>query len=140
MTDLRTEISNIENDLERAYVLERSRVMTDKDGYTKAGMSKSTFYAWPTERREYLNALARRLNTEVALQVMMELQEAAIEAAQVKKKGLKSRNEYVQQNAASEIMDRIVGKPTQRIDQNSNQSGEVIIRIIEVDEDADNND
>ena len=138
MTDLRTEISNIENDFERAYVLERSRVLTDKDGYTKAGMSKSTFYSWPTKRREYLNALSRRLNTEVALQVMMELQEAAIDAAKVKKEGLKSRNEYVKQNAASEIMDRVVGKPTQRIDQNTNEVNDVTIRIVEEKTSAEN--
>ena len=136
MTDLRTEIESIENDHERAYVLERSRVKTDKDGYNNAGVNKSSFYAWPSERRDYLNALARRLNTEVAIQVLIELQEAAIEAARVKKEGLKSRNEYVRQNSASEIMDRVVGKPTQNVNQKTEQSGELTIRIIEVDQDA----
>jgi len=140
MTDLRTEIESIENDHERAYVLERSRVKTDKDGYNNAGVNKSSFYAWPSERRDYLNALARRLNTEVSIQVLMELQEAAIEAVRVKKDGLKSRNEYVRQSAATEIIDRVRGKPTQVIDQNTTQSGELTIRIIEVEQDADSND
>ena len=125
MSDLRTEIENIENDLERAYVIERSQVQTDKDGYTRAGMSKTTFYTWETERRDFLNALARRLNTEVSIQIIMELQSVGREAAQVKAKGLKSRNEQIKQRTATEILEWLIGKPTQRVEQKTEHTGEI---------------
>lgn len=38
------------------------------------------------------------------------------------------------------LSDYILGKPIQYIDQNTNQSGEVTIRIIEVEQDVDDND
>lgn len=135
MNDLRTEIENIENDLERAYVIERSQVQTDKDGYTLAGMSKTTFYTWPTERRNYLNSLARRLNTEVAIQIIMELQDVGREAAQVKAKGLRSRNEHIKQRSATEIIEWLIGKPTQRIDQKTEHSGDgtITVRLVKDD-------
>ena len=130
MDNLRTEIENIENDLERAYVIERSQVQTDKDGYTKAGMSKTAFYNWPTERRDYLNALARRLNTEVAIQCIMELQDVGREAAQVKAEGLRSRNEQIKQRAATEILEWIIGKPTQKIDQTTTGDHKVVFEVV----------
>lgn len=128
MDNLRTEIENIESDLERAYVIERSQVQTDKDGYINAGMSKTTFYTWPTERRDYLNALARRLNTEVAIQCIMELQDVGRKAAQVKAEGLRSRNEQIKQRTATEILEWIIGKPTQKIDQRSDDRVEIVVR------------
>jgi len=94
LTDLRAEIEKLDSDLKRSYVLERSKVTTDKDGYTNAGFSKATFYKWSPEERDHINNLAQRLKTEVAIQVMMRLQEAGIQAAEVKTKGLKSSRRY----------------------------------------------
>ena len=136
MDNLRTEIENIENDLERAYVIERSQVKTDKDGYTNAGMSKTAFYNWPTERRDYLNALARRLDTEVALQIIMELMDVGREAAQVKAAGLQSRNEQIKQRTATEILEWIIGKATQKID--AIGKVEHSITVVEWDDEQDN--
>jgi len=131
--NLRTEIESIENDLERAYVIERSQVQTDKDGYIKAGMSKTAFYNWPTERRDYLNGLARRLNTEIAIQCIMELQDVGRKAAQVKAQGLESRNEQIKQRAATEILEWIIGKAVQKIDQKTDAGVEIIVRYAEND-------
>ena len=135
MDNLRIEIENIENDLERAYVIERSQVQTDKAGYINAGMSKTAFYNWSTERRDYLNGLARRLNTEVAIQCIMELQDVGREAAQVKAKGLKSRNEQIKQRTATEILEWIIGKPTQNVNQKTEHSGKVEI-VVDWDDDG----
>jgi len=139
MNELRTEIENIESDLERAYVIERSQVQTDKDGYIRAGMSKTTFYTWPTERRDYLNTLARRLNTEVSIQILMELQAAGREAAQVKTDGLKSRNEQIRQRTATEVIEWLIGKPTQRVDQKTEVTGKVEL-VVDWDDTADDQD
>ena len=130
MDSLRTEIENIENDLERAYVIERSQVQTDKDGYTKAGMAKTTFYTWPTERRDYLNTLARRLNTEVAIQIIMELQDVGREAAIVKADGLRSRNEQIKQRAATEIIEWLIGKATQKTEEKTAGEHKIIFEVI----------
>jgi hypothetical protein len=46
----------------------------------------------------------------------MVIQEAAEEAARVKVAGLKSRDERMKQHAATEILDRNIGKPKQGID------------------------
>lgn len=140
LSDLRAEIERIDDGLKRAYVLERSKVNTDKDGYTNAGFSRGTFYNWSSEDRDYLNNLAGRIRTEVALQIMMRLQEAGMDAVEVKIKGLDARSDNIKQKSSTEILEWLIGKPTQKVDQNSNQSGEVTIRIIEVEQDADSND
>ena len=119
LTDLRTEIEQLDDDLKRAYVLERSKVNTDKAGYESAGFSKATFYKWPTEERDYLNNLAQRIRTEVSLQIMMRLQEAGLDAVEVKIGGLKARNENIKQKSSTEILEWLIGKPTQKIDAKS---------------------
>ena len=120
-------------------MIERSQVQTDKDGYIRAGMSKTTFYTWTTERRDYLNTLARRLNTEVSIQILMELQAAGREAAQVKTDGLKSRNEQIRQRTATEVIEWLIGKPTQRVDQKTEVSGKVEL-VVDWDDTADDQD
>jgi hypothetical protein len=42
------------------------------------------------------------------------ISDAVIEAARLKVQGLKSRKEPIAQAVASEILDRVMGKPTQR--------------------------
>ena len=123
LSDLRTEIENLDDDLKRAYVLERSKVNTDKDGYTNAGFSKATFYKWPTEDRDYLNKLSQRIRTEVSLQIMMRLQEAGLEAVDVKIGGLKTRNESIRQKSSTEILEWLIGKPTQKVDAKTEVTG-----------------
>jgi len=113
--NLRVEIDKIDDDLKRAYVLERSKVNTDKDGYTNAGFSRGTFYNWTPEEREYLNNLAQRIRTEVALQIMMRLQEAGMDAVEVKVDGLKARDQRIKQKASTEILEWLIGKPNQSL-------------------------
>jgi hypothetical protein len=113
MTDLRTELDNLQ-DQRLDYVLARSKVNSDAQGYKDASISKATFYSWAATEREYLNELSQRIKREVATRVLMVLQDNAEEAANVKVKGLKSKNEHIKQDVASEILDRILGKSTQR--------------------------
>ena len=65
-----------------------------------------------------------------ARRIMIEFAE---EAARVKAGGLKSRNERIKQASATEIMDRTLGKPVQKTEQEN--SGETIVRIIRGDDD-----
>ena len=127
LSDLKTEIEQLDDDLKRAYVLERSKVNTDKAGYENAGFSRGTFYNWSTEERDYLNNLAQRVRTEVSLQIMMRLQEAGLDAVEVKIGGLKARNENIKQKSSTEILEWLIGKPTQKIDAKTEHSGEVAV-------------
>jgi len=113
MSDLRTELDQLE-DLRINYVIARAKVNSDAQGYKLAGIAKTSFYTWSAEERERLNNLAQRIKREVALRIMIQLQDAAEQAANVKVDGLKSRNEHVKQNSATEILDRVLGRPTQR--------------------------
>jgi len=124
MNDLRTELDQLE-DQRLDYVMARSRVNSDAQGYRDANIPKATFYSWAEDERKRLNDLAQRVKREVATRALMILQEAAEQAAKVKVEGLKNRNDNIKQAAASEILDRIIGKPTQRQEVTGKDGGPV---------------
>jgi hypothetical protein len=131
MSDLRTEINQL-SDLRLDYVMARSRVTSDAQGIRESGVNKTTFYSWSEEERNKLNDIAQRLKRDTALKALTIIQNAAEEAAKVKVAGLKSRDERVKQGVATEILDRGVGKVTDKVDVTS--GGEKIqpVTIIEV--------
>ena len=116
MTELATKLDQIGDDHKLNYVLERADVNTDKDGYINSGITKRAFYKWPRETREHLNKLALALKLETALKAKLVLRAATKEAAEVKVAGLTNRNERIRQGSATEILDRMLGKPVQKID------------------------
>jgi len=101
-------------DIELAYVEARTTALTDAEALRACGLASSTFYSWSKERRERLNGLAQQRKRDTVTQVLDILEKSATEAAQVKAKGLKSRKENIAQAAASDILDRVLGRPTQR--------------------------
>ena len=116
MDELTTKLDQITNSRQLDYVLARAEVSTDKAGYLDAGIHKTTFYDWSKETREYLNGLARELKLETALKAKLVLRAATKEAAEVKVSGLKDPNKRIKQSVATEILDRMLGKPVQKID------------------------
>jgi hypothetical protein len=122
MTDLQTEIDQLE-DQRLDYVMARSKVNSDSAGYRDAGISKSWFYSWPVEEREKLNKLAQRVKRETAVMAMMKLANAVDRAAEIKIAGLESRNENIKQSASTEILDRVVGRPTQKTELTGKDGG-----------------
>ena len=122
MDTLRDELEQLE-DNRLAYVMARAVATSDRQGYTEGGVAKTTFYKWSEEERNKLNALAQRFKRETAERALMILQDAAAFAAEVKVSGLKSRDERVKQAAATEIIDRTIGKTDQPV------SGEVNIVV-----------
>lgn len=113
MDSLRTEIDALEP-LKAQWVYARATVRSDKGAYEAIGVSRSAFYKWPASERDVLREMAQRLKADVQLRIMQMLEDAAEKAARVKVDGLTSRKELVRQGVASEILDRILGKPTQR--------------------------
>lgn len=130
MDELQTLLDQLQ-DKRLDYVMARSRVSSDRQAYTDAGISRQTFYCWPTEEREMLNDIAQQLKRARALRALQILQDAAEEAAMVKVEGLRSRNERVKQDVATEILDRNLGKPNQPV--SSEVSGDITIGITPVD-------
>jgi len=129
MDNLKADLDQLE-DTRLDYVMERSRVNSDADAYRNCGISKSTFYSWDAGEREKLNEIAQKLKRQSALRAMLILQEAAEEAALLKVAGLKSRKENVAQACSTEIMDRTMGKPTQRQEITGKNGGEVNIKLV----------
>ena len=124
MDELQAILDKLE-DRELDYVLERSKVSKDSEAFRAMGISPSTFYGWDKERREYLAETAQRLKRANAVRATMVLQGAVEKAAQVKVSGLESRKDNVKQGAATEILDRMLGKPTQRQEVDNKHSGEI---------------
>jgi hypothetical protein len=94
------------------YVWYRSQCNTDAEAYRDAGVSKSTFYRW--EDRDDLNKLADELRAERRAKAEMILERSLVKAAEIKVKGLDSRKEDTRLATASEILDRVLGRATQR--------------------------
>jgi hypothetical protein len=115
MTDLRTELNQL-TDLRLDYVMARSRVNSDAQGIRESGVNKTTFYSWGEEERNKLNDIAQKLKRDTALKALTIIQNAAEEAAKVKVAGLKERDPRVRQAAATEILDRGVGKAADKLD------------------------
>lgn len=126
MDDLRTILDQLE-DAKLDYVYERSKTRTDAEGIRAAGVSRSTFYKWAD--REKLNELAQELKRRRKMLAELVIEEAAEKAARVKVEGLESRKEHIKQDAASEILDRTIGKPSQHLEHTGKDGQEIIINL-----------
>lgn len=115
MNDLRTVLDGLQ-DKQLAYVLSRAKSVSTAEALRNAGLGKNVYYKWPEEEREHLEEIAYRLQREQAVQALLVLQDATKQAAEVKVSGLKSRDERVKQNVATEILDRTIGKSTDKLD------------------------
>lgn len=95
------------------YVLERARMPqpTVEEACNRIGRHRNWFYNLAAEDREELERLADELHKAKAIHAQLVLDEAAEQAARVKVDGLGSRDQRVRQAAATEILDRTVGKP-----------------------------
>ena len=117
---------------ETAYVLARSDAVSNNEALRVCGFSKG----WLNNRNiEDLNARADELRKNKAIRASMLLEEAVEEAARVKVAGLKSRDDRIKQAAATEIIDRSLGKVPQRQELTGKDGGAVVVKWDEIDED-----
>ena len=122
---------NLRNELEKvngnklAYVLARSKTTSNKKACKEADISTSTFYSW--NDHEHLENLANRMKVDRAVEVEMRLRDSLPDAVKVVIDGLTERRYSTQFKAAVEILDRTMGKSTQRINQKTEHSGEVTL-------------
>jgi len=116
MNELSAKIDKIEDSRKLSYVLERAEVNSATEACKNAGISRPLYYKWSKDEREYLDGLALELKRETGLMAKLILSGAIKEAAEVKVAGLKyKKDERIKQSAATEILDRMLGKPTQTV-------------------------
>lgn len=126
MEDLIEKLQGL-NPNELDFVMARSSNNSVKEACKEAGISQSTLYGW--DNREYLEELALALRLDRHVEVELKLREALPDAVETIIQGLKERHYSSKFKAAVEILDRTLGRPTQRIDQNTSVSGEIKIEI-----------
>ena len=101
---------------QRKWVMARLLTTSDAKAARAVGVDPATVCRWPNKAD--LDAAVDALLMDTAMQAVNMLLDAAPEAAAVKVAALKSRNENIKQAAASEILDRAIGKAVQRQDVN----------------------
>jgi len=127
MTDWSSVLAEFD-DREIDYIFARSECVSDNAALEKTGLS----YGWFRNRdKELLNDTARQLRIDTAFKASRILKEAAEEAARVLVQQLDlKRNPNVQQRAAVEVLDRSVGKPSQKVEQQNSGESKLTIEFI----------
>jgi hypothetical protein len=96
-----------------AYIAKRVWTVSDVDAARECGISPSTVKAWKVNGAPIDEAVELMRQDGVVLATEM-LRRALSDAVEVKVAGLRHRDARIQQDAATEIIDRNLGKPTQR--------------------------
>lgn len=115
-----------------SYVIARAESRSIAAAVDKIGLSTGWYYKFPEEERQRLEEMAQTLHYEKIAQAYLALAESSIDAARVKVSGLTSEDERIQQDAATEILSRTLGKPGQRDD--APQTSSVTLNIIGLDD------
>lgn len=99
---------------QKKYVVAYQRHTSKADAAQEIGRSASTIYSWP----DRVDTAAELFSDATAELAMQELEEALVEAAMVKTQEVRNpgSTEGSQQEAASDVLDRVMGKPTQKQD------------------------
>jgi predicted ATP-grasp superfamily ATP-dependent carboligase len=95
---------------QRRYVLARKEHSNKADAAQAIGLTADTVYRWPSK----VDTAVDMLLTKAAANARSMLEQAVVKAAATKIEGLGSSNEWVQQTAAKEILDRVLGKAIER--------------------------
>lgn len=107
-----------------AFLAERVLCRTDKEAAESLGFGYSTVLSWPEKR--IINE-AVNLILEDSLDLARDLlKRNLVRAAKVKVRGLDSKKAAIAQGAATEILDRFMGKPTQSVSATVNANVTVV--------------
>ena len=122
--------------LQRRFVVSMQEYPTKKEAAEALGISPSTVYNWG--QNSGVDDAVDFMSNNIALATLGILQANATKAAMVKAHGLDSDNEKIRQDVASEILDRQLGKATQR--QEIDHSGAITYTLDWGDNNADSDD
>lgn len=113
--------------IQKKYVVAMQEWPTKKEAATAIGLSPQTVYNWNGE----VDAVVEFMANNIALATLGIIQANATKAAQVKVDGLDSKDEKVKQAAATEILDRQLGKAIQRSELTGANGGDVRVKFID---------
>lgn len=107
-----TEIINELSVNQLRFIVARLECDTDKEAARVIGIDNATVSRWP--ERELIKECLSLMAMQAAFGAKAVLQRNAVKAAMVKSKGLDSDDPKIAQQAASDILSWVIGKPTQR--------------------------
>ena len=119
------------DDKSAMYVFERSKTHNDKEAYNNCGFGKGWFFNKSPEDRERLNDIGSAIRKDRMFAANRKLAEAYERAREVKIEGLQYNDKRLKQSVATEIIDRNIGKPTQRVEQKSEVDGTITVELID---------
>lgn len=108
---------------QRKWIVARLLSTSDAAAARAVGVHPSTVCKWP--EKDELDRTVEALLADPMAQALTMILDAVPEAARVKIDGLRSRKENVRQSSASEILDRVIGRPRQKME-HSGPEGEAI--------------
>jgi len=134
-TDKHTEKSISEADFRRLwsgllhnqqrYAIAMLKSSSKKNAALSIGIEPDTVYRWPIEVEQCIEYMM--LDAASAAKTILE--EDAPKAAMTKVHGLDSPDERIKQDSASEILDRVIGKPTQRQEVGGIVDNPLVLRV-----------
>ena len=111
---------------QKRFVLIAANYKTKAEAARAIDLQPSTVYGWPSIVDEAIGLL----QTDIAGAAVGVLATEVARAAMVKVDALDSVDERIRQDAASEILDRVLGKPTQRQELSGPEGGLVPVKIL----------
>lgn len=111
---------------QRKWVIARIMASSDAGAARAIGIHPTTVCRW--QNKEALDAAVSVMLEDPRKQVLAALADAMPKAARVKIAGLDSHNEALRQNAATDILDRGLGKPTQRQEVSGPEGGSIVVK------------
>jgi hypothetical protein len=115
------------SDREIDYVKARSNAKSNRQALRDANLSQG----WLANRdADALFDRAMAFKVDVIYRAQEILDSVVEEAAQVKANGLRVRDEHIRQSAATEILDRRFGKPTQRQELTGKDGEKIVVRLV----------
>ena len=111
------------------FVTARFNCSTDKDAAREIGVSPDTVTYWKRSGAP-IDEAVKLLAFDGIIMAREILRRSVAEAAAIKRAGLQSKNEKIRQDASTEIMDRELGKPTQRVESKGEVKNELIVSYV----------
>lgn len=101
---------------------------TKREAAQSVGLEPNTVYSWNGD----IDAVVEFMRNNAAQAALGIVRASATKAAMIKAAGLDSDNEKIRQDVATEILDRNLGKPTQRTEHTGSDGGPIPIQFIRI--------
>ena len=114
---------------QQRYAIAALEFPSKKDAAESIGLKVNTVYKWGEE----VTAVVDFMRSNAALAALGIITANATKAAMIKAAGLDSDSEKIRQDAATEVLDRNLGRPTQRQEHTGADGGVIRVSLIDND-------